>query len=64
MLVGTEVKSLREGKVSLAEAHISMDKNGEMWIHNMTIPHFEFGNIHNHQENRKKKTPTPPKGNS
>jgi len=55
VLAGTEVKSLREGKVSLAEAHISMDRNGEMWIHNMTISHFEFGNIHNHQENRKRK---------
>ena len=55
VLVGTEVKSLREGKVSLGEAHIAVDRFGEMWIHNMTIPHFEFGNIHNHQENRKRK---------
>ena len=55
VLVGTEVKSLRLGKVSLAEAHIAMDRDGEMWIHNMTIPQFEFGNIHNHQENRKRK---------
>ena len=55
VLVGTEVKSLRLGKVSLAEAHISMDRDGEMWIYNMTIPQFEFGNIHNHQENRKRK---------
>ena len=55
VLVGTEVKSLRLGKVSLAEAHISMDRDGEMWIYNMTISQFEFGNIHNHQENRKRK---------
>jgi len=54
-LVGTEVKSLRAGKVSIAEAWIDIDKNGEAWIQNMTIPHYEFGNINNHQETRKRK---------
>ncbi|MBK24469.1 MAG: SsrA-binding protein [Halobacteriovorax sp.] len=54
-LVGTEVKSLRAGKVSIAEAWIDVDKNGEAWIQNMTIPHYEFGNINNHQETRKRK---------
>lgn len=54
-LVGTEVKSLRAGKVSIAESWIDIDKNGEAWIQNMTIPHYEFGNINNHQETRKRK---------
>lgn len=54
-LVGTEVKSLRAGKVSIAEAWVDIDKNGEAWIHNMTIPHYEFGNINNHNETRKRK---------
>lgn len=54
-LVGTEVKSLRAGKVSIAEAWVDIDKNGEAWIQNMTIPHYEFGNINNHQETRKRK---------
>lgn len=53
-LVGTEVKSLRAGKVSINEAFITID-NDEAWVHNMTIPHYEFGNIHNHEETRKRK---------
>jgi SsrA-binding protein len=55
MLQGTEVKSLRAGKVTIAEAHIAFDKNGELWAHNINIPQYEFGNIHNHVEGRKRK---------
>ena len=55
VLVGTEVKSLREGKVTIAEAHIAVDKNGEMWAHNIKIPQYAFGNINNHEEARKRK---------
>lgn len=55
VLQGTEVKSLRLGKVSLAEAWIDIDNDGEVWAHNITIPHYEFGNINNHQETRKRK---------
>lgn len=54
-LKGTEVKSLREGKVTIAEAWVDVDKNQEIWINNMTIPQYEFGNINNHQEQRKRK---------
>ncbi len=54
-LAGTEVKSLRLGKVSLAESYIIIDSNFEAWIHNMTIPQYEFGNINNHEETRKRK---------
>lgn len=54
-LMGTEVKSLRLGKVTIAEAHITIDKNGEIFIMNMKIPQYEFGNINNHQEDRKRK---------
>ena len=31
-LTGTEVKSLREGRASLSEAFISIDRRGEMWL--------------------------------
>jgi len=55
MLLGTEVKSLRDGKVSIAEAHVTIDNKGEAWINNMLIPQYEFGNINNHAENRKRK---------
>ena len=54
-LRGTEVKSLRNGKVSISEAYASIDKNMEAFVANITIPHYEFGNIHNHEETRKRK---------
>ncbi|MEX1099657.1 MAG: SsrA-binding protein SmpB [Bacteriovoracaceae bacterium] len=54
-LKGTEVKSLRSGKCSMTEAYCSVDKNDEAWIHQLSIPQYEFGNIANHEETRKRK---------
>jgi SsrA-binding protein len=54
-LQGTEVKSLRDGKVSISEAYVSIDKSMEAFVANINIPHYEFGNIHNHEETRKRK---------
>tara|TARA_B100000927_G_scaffold264992_1_gene237481 strand:+ start:75 stop:524 length:450 start_codon:yes stop_codon:yes gene_type:complete len=55
MLQGTEVKSLRLGKATIAESYITIDKNFEAWAYNIHIPQYEFGNINNHQEDRKRK---------
>ncbi|TDJ04403.1 MAG: SsrA-binding protein SmpB [Deltaproteobacteria bacterium] len=55
VLTGTEVKSLRNGKVSINESHITIDNNMEIWANNIIIAHYEFGNIHNVPENRKRK---------
>ena len=55
VLVGTEVKSLRDGKVSIAEAYIAIDERFEMWAHNINIGQYDFGNINNHAETRKRK---------
>lgn len=54
-LLGTEVKSLRLGKGIINEAFVTIDSNGEVWLQNATIPHYEFGNINNHPETRKRK---------
>ena len=54
-LVGTEVKSLRLGKAIINEAFVTIDSKGEAWLQNSTIPQYEFGNINNHQETRKRK---------
>lgn len=54
-LVGTEVKSLRLGKGMINEAYVTIDSQGEVWLQNATIPHYEFGNINNHPETRKRK---------
>lgn len=55
VLKGTEVKSLRDGKASINEAYVYVDPNHEVWVVNMTIPHYKFGNITNHEETRKRK---------
>jgi SsrA-binding protein len=54
-LLGTEVKSLRLGKGIINEAFVTIDSSGEVWLQNSTIPHYEFGNINNHSETRKRK---------
>jgi len=55
VLQGTEVKVLREGKVTLNDSYVVIDENGEVWAYNVLIPQYAFGNINNHQENRVKK---------
>ncbi len=50
-LKGTEVKSLRAGKASLADAFARIE-NGEVWLYNLHISHYDFGNINNHEEKR------------
>ncbi len=45
-LVGTEVKSIRNGGVNLKDSWCSID-NGEMWVKGMHISPYEQGNIFN-----------------
>lgn len=54
VLVGTEVKSLRAGRVNLGEAYAQVDK-GEVWLKNMQISHWETGNRFNHDPFRSRK---------
>jgi ssrA-binding protein len=53
-LVGTEVKSVKAGKTSIKESFIRIIKN-EVFIMNMHITPYEFGNIHNKPEARVRK---------
>lgn len=53
-LVGTEVKSIKAGKVSIKESFVRIIKN-EMFIMNMNVTPYEFGNIHNLPEKRVRK---------
>ena len=46
-LFGTEVKSVREGKVNLKDSYASVTKQGEMYVHGMHISPYEKGNIFN-----------------
>ena len=54
-LTGTEVKSLREGRASLAESFISIDKRGEVWLEGANIPEYLNGTWNNHAPKRKRK---------
>ena len=54
-LTGTEVKSLREGRASLAESFISIDKRGEVWLEGGKIPEYLNGTWNNHAPKRKRK---------
>jgi SsrA-binding protein len=55
VLVGTEVKSLREGHASLDEAFGRIDNNNEVWLVNAEIPEYLFGNRLNHKPKRERK---------
>lgn len=54
VLVGTEIKSIRQGHVQLKDAFISI-VNGEAWIKGMHIGHYDQGNRFNHDETRERK---------
>ena len=53
-LVGTEVKSIRQGKVNLRDSFAQV-KNGEMLVYNMHVSPYEKGNIFNRDPLRVKK---------
>jgi SsrA-binding protein len=53
-LVGTEVKSLREGRASLTDAFATVD-NGEVWLRNVHIPEYVQGTWTNHTPRRTRK---------
>ncbi len=53
-LAGTEVKSIRQGKCSIKESYVAIEK-GEVWIHGMHISPYEKGNIFNKDPLRSRK---------
>jgi SsrA-binding protein len=54
VLQGTEVKSLREGRASLVDGFVDIDR-GEAWLHNVHIPEYTQGTWTNHAARRKRK---------
>lgn len=54
VLKGTEIKSIRQGKFSIKESYVRVN-NSELFIINMNITKYEYGNIFNHKEKREKK---------
>lgn len=54
VLTGTEVKSLREGRASLAQAYAAV-RNGEVWLLQAHIAEYDHGNRFNHDPTRQRK---------
>lgn len=55
-LLGSEIKSLRNGKANIQEGYIEVDDNNEVYISNMNIPVYEMTSKYfNHKPNRKRK---------
>lgn len=54
VLTGTEVKSIRQGKLNIKDSYASVD-NGEVFINNLHISPYEQGNIYNVDPVRKRK---------
>lgn len=55
MLTGTEVKSLRTGKATIAESYASVDRKGEVFLLNANIPEYLQANRFNHEPKRPRK---------
>jgi SsrA-binding protein len=53
-LLGTEIKSIRNGKVSISESYCSFINN-ELFLINSFINEYEFGNLRNHDAKRNRK---------
>lgn len=54
VLLGTEVKSLRQGKANLVDSYAVL-KDGEVWLVGAHINVYEQGNINNHEPTRTRK---------
>lgn len=55
VLAGTEIKSLREGKASIAESFCEFNDKGELFVINMTIEEYAFGTYYNHRPKSQRK---------
>jgi SsrA-binding protein len=54
VLTGTEIKSIRDGKATIAEAYARLD-NGELWLIGSNIAPYAHGNRANHEPGRPRK---------
>ncbi|GJM61541.1 MULTISPECIES: SsrA-binding protein SmpB [Persicobacter] len=54
VLKGSEIKSIREGKVTLGDAFCVFHRE-ELWVRHMHIAPYSHGNIENHQDTRERK---------
>ncbi|MFT5848581.1 MAG: SsrA-binding protein [Psychroserpens sp.] len=55
VLTGTEIKSIRDSKASIAEGFCEFNDHSELFVINMTIQEYVFGNYYNHKPKAERK---------
>lgn len=55
VLTGTEIKSIRDSKASIAESFCEFNDKGELFVINMTIQEYVYGNYYNHKPKAQRK---------
>ncbi len=55
VLTGTEIKSIRDGKASIAESFCEFNDRSELFVINMTIQEYSHGNYYNHKPKAERK---------
>ena len=55
VLSGTEIKSIRSSKASITESFCEFSEAGELFVINMTIQEYAFGNYYNHKPKAERK---------
>ena len=55
VLTGTEIKSIRASKASIAESFCEFNEKGELFVINMTVQEYDYGNHFNHKPEAERK---------
>ena len=55
VLTGTEVKSVKQGHVSIQEGYVHINDHMEAWLVGSTIQPYDHGNVFNHTQTRERK---------
>lgn len=55
VLTGTEIKSIRLSKASISESFCEFNERGELFVVNMNIEEYAFGNYYNHRPKAERK---------
>ncbi|UYZ59313.1 SsrA-binding protein SmpB [Hymenobacter latericus] len=52
VLLGTEIKSLRDGNANITDGYCTFGSNGTLWLHGVTIAQYTQGTYNNHEPTR------------
>ncbi|MFC5195979.1 MULTISPECIES: SsrA-binding protein SmpB [Bizionia] len=55
VLTGTEIKSIRASKASIAESFCEFNEQGELFVINMTVEEYMYGTYYNHRPKAERK---------